>query len=137
MGQTPQKPKRQEFRNIAVTDIKNYRLPLPGIVSILHRISGAAMFLALPFLFCLITASFGGKEAFTALAQCLSNPLVKIVTLGLTWAVLHHSCAGVRYLLLDLHIGIDKKSIGKTAASVLVTSLILTAVVAAKLFGLF
>ena len=91
MGQTPHTPKRQEFRNIGVSDIRNYRLPPAGIVSILHRISGAALFLALPFLFAIITAAFGSKDKFDALVVCLANPLVKIILLGLIWALLHHA----------------------------------------------
>ena len=46
MGHTSPTPKRQEFRNIGIADIKNYRLPPAGIISILHRISGLVLFLA-------------------------------------------------------------------------------------------
>lgn len=136
MGQTPQTPKRQEFRNIGISDIRNYRLPPAGIVSILHRISGLALFLALPLLFAVITASFGTKESFDALVACLANPLVKVILLGLIWAVLHHACAGVRYLVMDLHIKVSKEGGRSTANAVLVTSLVLTAIVAARLFNL-
>ncbi len=137
MGQTPHTPKRQEFRNIGVSDIRNYRLPPAGIVSILHRISGAALFLALPFLFAIITAAFGSKDKFDALVVCLANPLVKIVLLGLIWAILHHACAGVRYLVMDLHVKVSKEGGRSTAHTVLMVSLALTAVVAARLFNLF
>lgn len=133
---TPQ-PKRPEFRNINVSDIKNYRLPLAGIVSILHRISGAVLFLALPLLLCIITAGFGTPEKFAALSACLAHPLVKIVLLGLIWAILHHACAGVRYLVMDVHVKVSKEGGRQTAMSVLVVSLTLTAIVAARLFNLF
>lgn len=137
MGQTPQTPKRQEFRNIGVADIRKYRLPAAGIVSILHRISGLALFLALPFLFALIVASFGSQDKFDALVACLANPLVKVIMLGLIWAVLHHACAGVRYLILDLHIKVSKEGGRSTAQMVFAVSLILTAIVGARLFNLF
>ncbi|TDR31821.1 succinate dehydrogenase, cytochrome b556 subunit [Hydromonas duriensis] len=137
MGQTPQTPKRPEFRNIGIADIRNYRLPAAGIVSILHRISGLSLFLALPLLFALIAASFGTKEKFDVMAACLAHPLVKVVMLGLIWAILHHACAGVRYLMMDLHIKVNKESGRATANAVLVISLVLTAVVGARLFNLF
>lgn len=137
MSEIPQKAKRPEFRNINVADIKNYRLPPAGVVSILHRISGAALFLALPLLLCIITAGFGAAEKFAAIATCLAHPLVKFVLLGLIWAVLHHACAGVRYLMIDVHVKVSKEGGRQTAMAVFAVSLALTAVVAAKLFNLF
>lgn len=137
MGHNTPKPQRQEFRNIGIADIKNYRLPPAGIVSILHRISGLGLFLALPFLFALITAAFGTKEKFDALSACLANPLVKIILLGLTWAILHHACAGIRYLMLDVHIKVSKEGGRQTAFGVLAVSLALTALVAARIFGMY
>ena len=64
-------------------------------------------------------------------------PLVKLIVLALIWAYMHHFCAGIRFLLLDVHYGVDKATSAKTAVGVLVISLALTAVFAAKLFGLF
>ncbi|MGL4767594.1 MAG: succinate dehydrogenase, cytochrome b556 subunit [Formosimonas sp.] len=130
-------PKRPEFRNIGISDLKNYRLPLAGIVSILHRISGAVLFLALPLLLCIVTAAFGTPEKFAALAACLAHPLVKLVMLGLIWAVLHHATAGVRYLVMDVHVKVSKEGGRQTATAVLAISLTLTAIVAARLFNLF
>lgn len=129
--------KRPEFRNIGVADLKNYRLPLAGIVSILHRISGLALFLALPLLLCLMAAAFGSAEKFAQMTACLAHPLVKVIVLGLLWAILHHACAGVRYLMMDLHVKVSKEGGRQTATGVLAVSLTLTAIVAARLFGLF
>jgi succinate dehydrogenase / fumarate reductase cytochrome b subunit len=67
----------------------------------------------------------------------LANPIIKLIILALIWAYLHHFCAGIRFLMLDMHKGIDKASSSKSAVSVLVISLSLAAVCAAKLFGLF
>lgn len=133
---TPQ-TKRPEFRNVGIADIKNYRLPPAGIISILHRISGVVLFLALPFLLALIVVAFGSPEQFAMMSECLAHPIVKIILLGLTWAVLHHACAGIRYLLMDVHVKVSKEGGRQTALSVLVVSLMLTAIVAARLFGLF
>jgi len=103
-------------------------LPLPGLVSILHRISGAALFLLLLWLLYLLDQSLTSAERFEALRQTLSQPLVKLVLLGLLWAFLHHLCAGVRYLFLDVHKGVDLATARATSVAVLAVSLVLTAV---------
>ena len=89
-------------------DLPRIRLPLPGIVSILHRVSGALLFLAgIPLLLAGVAASLGSAEAFAELKAGLAHPVAKLVLIGFVWAYLHHLCAGIRYLLLDLHKGID------------------------------
>ncbi|KJJ94225.1 succinate dehydrogenase, partial [Burkholderiaceae bacterium 26] len=114
-----------------------YRLPWAGKVSILHRASGALMFLLLPFVLYLFEQSLTSEISFAKFTALLSNGFAKVVVLALIWAYLHHFCAGIRYLILDLHIGIDKASASKSAVSVLIVSLLLTVVFGAKLFGLF
>ncbi len=134
---TPARP-RKEFRNIAITQLASYRLPLAGKLSILHRVSGALLFLALPILllplFQMSVSSPSGFEGFRAFA---AHPISKLVLLVLIWAYLHHFCAGIRYLLLDLHIGMSKEGGKRSAGVVFVVSLALTAVFALKLFGAF
>ncbi len=103
-------------------------LPLPGLVSILHRISGFALFVLLLWLLSLLDASLASAERFVALKQTLAHPLVKLVLLGLLWAYLHHLCAGIRYLFLDIHWGVDLAAARATSAAVLAVSLVLTAV---------
>jgi succinate dehydrogenase / fumarate reductase, cytochrome b subunit len=102
------------------------RLPLPGIVSILHRITGLGLFLFLPLLLCLLSESLDSQTSFEAIRDWLANPLYKIILSGLIWAYLHHFCAGIRYLLLDLHCGIDLKSARASSMYVLLISLFLT-----------
>jgi succinate dehydrogenase / fumarate reductase cytochrome b subunit len=131
------KKARPQFRNIGIAQISSYRLPWAGKVSILHRVSGAAMFLLLPFILYLFDKSISSEISFETFTSVLANPFVKLIILGLIWAYLHHFCAGIRYLMLDLHKGIDKVSAQQTAVAVLIVSLILTAVFGAKLFGLF
>lgn len=80
------------------------QLPLPGFVSILHRISGALLFLALPLLLWLLQQSLRSIETFTRASEWLQYGLVKLVLLGLLWGFLHHLCAGIRYLLIDAHL---------------------------------
>jgi succinate dehydrogenase / fumarate reductase cytochrome b subunit len=126
-----------EFRNIHVFDLMKYRLPWAGKVSILHRVSGLLMFVLIPFVLYLFEQSITSEVSFVTFKSVLANPIIKLVILALIWAYLHHFCAGIRFLMLDLHKGIDKSSSAKTAVAVLVISISLTAVCAAKLFGLF
>jgi succinate dehydrogenase cytochrome b subunit len=110
------------------------KLPLPGFVSILHRVSGAALFLTLPLLIYLLQLSLGSPEDVDAFRAIAANPLVKLVLLGLLWAYLHHFCMGIRVLLLDVHVGVEKARARTSAKAVLAVSLLLTAVLGAKLW---
>jgi succinate dehydrogenase / fumarate reductase cytochrome b subunit len=131
------KKERPEFRNIHVTELSNYRLPLAGIVSILHRISGFLMFALLPFVLYLLQNSLRSEISFAYYQGFVTYPLVKLIILALVWGYLQHFCAGVRHLVMDTHIGLDKDSARKSATAVMVISLALTLIVALKLFGVF
>ncbi|AIY42059.1 Succinate dehydrogenase cytochrome b-556 subunit [Collimonas arenae] len=131
------KPNRPQFRNINITQIVGYRLPLAGIISILHRISGLLMFLLLPFILFMLDKSLVSETSFEYFKGFTSGWFVKLVILALSWAYLHHFCAGIRHLVMDNHIGLSKDSARKSAASVLVISLPLALIVALKLFGAF
>lgn len=131
------KKERPQFRNIHVTELSNYRLPLAGIVSILHRISGFLMFLLLPFVLYMMELSIRSEISFAYFQGIASHPLAKLVLLALIWAYMQHFCAGVRHLFMDLHCAIEKDSARKTAVSVIAVSLSLTALVGLKLFGVF
>ncbi|MBI1906293.1 MAG: succinate dehydrogenase, cytochrome b556 subunit [Rhodocyclales bacterium] len=109
------------------------RLPLPGIVSILHRISGAGLFLMLPFLLYLFDLSLS-ENTFAEYKSWVSNPLIKLVLFGLLWSYLHHFCAGIRFLLLDLHVAGDLEPARKTSRIVLGVSLALTVVIGVMLW---
>jgi len=135
---TSPKPARREFKNIGYGQIlTSYKLPWSGKVSILHRASGALLFLSLPFILYLFEQSLTSELSFITFSEVIGHPLIKLFLLALIWAFLHHFCAGIRFLLLDLHKGIEKTQIQKTAVTVLVVSLSLTAVLGAKLFNLF
>jgi succinate dehydrogenase / fumarate reductase cytochrome b subunit len=125
------------YRNIGLAQLIQYRLPWAGKVSILHRISGAALFLLLPFILYLFDQSLASELSFMQFQAFTDHFLVKLICLGLIWSFLHHFCAGIRYLLLDLEIGVEKIAAQKSAIIVLIVSLALTAAVGAKLFGLF
>jgi succinate dehydrogenase / fumarate reductase cytochrome b subunit len=131
------KKQRPQFRNIHVTQLMNYRLPVAGFVSILHRISGFLMFLALPFVLYLFQLSILSEDTFKYFAGIASHPLVKLIMLALAWSYFQHFCAGVRHLFMDLHMGIDKDSARTSGTAVLAVSLVLTVLTALKLFGVF
>jgi succinate dehydrogenase / fumarate reductase, cytochrome b subunit len=138
MAEFADKKVRPQFRNINVSQIVTYRLPAAGLVSILHRISGALLFLVgFPFLLYLFDQSVSSELGFERLRGFVAHPLAKLVLLALAWAYLHHFIAGIRYLLLDRHIFVDKPASRTSAVTVLAASLALTAVVALKLFGAF
>ncbi|GAB3405482.1 succinate dehydrogenase, cytochrome b556 subunit [Massilia agilis] len=132
------KKERPEFRNVNFSDItSNYRMPPSAMVSILHRVSGAGMFLLLPFLLYLLQESLRSEISFAHFAGIVDNVFVKIILLGLSWAYLHHFTAGIRHLFMDNHMALDKDASQRTARWVLVISLALTVLVALKLFGVF
>jgi succinate dehydrogenase / fumarate reductase cytochrome b subunit len=115
--------KKQRPKNLDLTTIK---LPLPGKVSILHRVSGVGLFLCLPVLLWLFGASLGSPETFAAFKAVAGMWPVKVVLAGLLWAFVHHFCAGIRFLLLDMHVGIEKQAARKSAAVVFAVSIPLT-----------
>ena len=111
------------------------RQPLPAIVSILHRISGALLFLvAIPLLLWVVQRSLASPEAFDAALRPLTTPLGKLVLLALAWSYLYHLLAGLRHLALDLHVGVELAPARSSAAIILVLSILLTAIVAVRLW---
>jgi succinate dehydrogenase / fumarate reductase, cytochrome b subunit len=137
--------KRPEFRNInAFQDLTTYRLPPAGWVSILHRASGGLMFVLLPFVVWLFDTSLSSElsygiftSAFSAGIGFVPGWFVKLACLGLIWGYLHHFIAGVRHLYMDMTHSVTKE-FGKSSAVVtLVLAFGLTAVLGAKLFGLY
>lgn len=118
-------------------DLTAIRLPLAGFVSILHRVSGSVLFLALPALIGLFALSLESQAGFERAAYLMRQPMIGIPLFGLAWAYLHHFCAGIRFLLLDLHIGLDKEGARKSAIAVLAVSLSMTVLLAVKVLGGF
>lgn len=126
---------RSPIRNIRFDQLRNYRLPLPGIVSILHRISGLLLFLFLPLLLWLFDLSLASERSFDRFVQITQSWLARIVVLGLGWALLHHLCAGLRFMLLDLHLGVDRIAALRSSMVVLAVSGFLTLLFALYVFG--
>jgi len=125
-------------------DATKYRLPLAAYVSILHRVSGAAMFLMLPLLVWLFDMSVTSEVSFEVFRSAFAAGigfvpawLLKLLMLGLVWAYLHHFVAGVRHLWMDATHSVSKSQGHSSAVATFAISLPLTAALGAKLFGLF
>ncbi|MEY3995771.1 MAG: succinate dehydrogenase, cytochrome b556 subunit [Pseudomonadota bacterium] len=131
-----QSSRQREFRNInAIVDLPQYRLPLAGLVSILHRISGFIMAALLPCMVWLLDGSLTSESSYDNLASICSAWYVKLIFLGIGWAFFHHLCAGIRHLIMDLHIGMTKEASKISAQCVFFASLVFTVLLAFKLFG--
>ena len=126
---------KQRPKHLALHEI---RLPLAGFASILHRVSGAGLFLMLPLLIWLLQLSLGSTQQNVDMFNAVTgNWLVKLILLGLIWAFLHHFCMGIRILLIDIHVGVEKQQAHSSAVAVMVISLALTAVFGLKLLGAY
>ena len=110
------------------------RLPVPGLVSILHRVSGAALFLMLPVLLALFAMSLESPQTFAQFQAAFSHWAVKLVLIGLAWAYLHHLCAGIRHLALDLDYGTELPRARASSWAVLAVSAVLTLAAAALIW---
>jgi succinate dehydrogenase / fumarate reductase cytochrome b subunit len=135
---------RQRPGTMRLVDALQYRLPLAGVVSILHRASGALMLILLPFVIWMFDTSVTSEVSYDAFASAFSAGigvlpgwLVKVVALALIWAYLHHFIAGVRHLWMDATHSVSKEFGRQSAVVTLGLSVVLTVVLGAKLFGLF
>jgi succinate dehydrogenase / fumarate reductase cytochrome b subunit len=130
--------------NMRLIDALQYRLPLAGVVSILHRVSGMLMFFLLPFIVWMFDASVtsevsfdGFTSAFVAGIGFVPGFIVKLVALALIWAYLHHAVAGIRHLWMDATHSVTKQQGHSSAVATFAISIVLTIALGAKLFGLF
>jgi succinate dehydrogenase / fumarate reductase cytochrome b subunit len=92
------------------------------------------MFLCLPLLLWLFDNSLHSQSSFSHFLSVISNPVVKLILIGLIWAFLHHLCAGIRYIALDLHWGVDLPKARASSKLVFVVSLVLTVLIGVKLW---
>lgn len=137
--------KRPEFRNInAFTDLPSYRLPAAGWVSILHRVSGAMMFILLPFILWMFDTSVSSEISFMKFTSAFQSGMLglpgmvwKLVVLALIWAYLHHLIAGLRHLWMDARHAVSKEFGKSSAVATLILGSLITLVLGLKLFGLY
>ena len=105
------------------------RLPITGIASINHRLSGVILFLAIPVSLYLLQLSLSGAGGFKQTLNYLSAPWVKLALIPLIWAFIHHLLAGFRFLLIDQNIGVELSAARKTAWFVVVAAVIVSLLV--------
>lgn len=136
--------KARPGENMRLIEALQYRLPVAGIVSILHRVSGMLMFFLLPFIVWLFDTSVTSEisfdrfaSAFTAGIGFVPGVIVKLAVLALIWSYLHHAIAGIRHLWMDATHAVTKEFGRSSAIATLVLSLGLTVLLGAKLFGLY
>jgi len=110
------------------------RLPLPGVTSIMHRISGGVLFLTLPILVYLFQLSLGTPQEFETLKAIVGNPIAKLILLALMWGFIHHFCMGIRILLIDVHHCVELQAARQSAMVVLCVSIPVTLILAVKLW---
>ena len=111
------------------------RMPLPAFVSILHRASGALLFLiGIPLVLCTVQRALASPETWAQVRASLDAPFAKLVAVVLAWAFLHHLLAGIRHLLMDAHIGVELKGARQSAAVALVLAIVLTVAIAVRLW---
>ena len=111
------------------------RMPLPAVVSILHRASGALLFvIGIPLAICTVQSALASPEAWAQMRVTLASPLAKLVVVVLAWAFIHHLLAGIRHLLMDAHIGVELSGARQSAALTLVLSAVLTVAIAVRLW---
>ena len=110
-------------------------LPLAGWVSILHRVSGAVLFAALPLGVWALSVSLSGDAGFRRMAHALAHPLARLIMLGWVWAFAHHFFAGLRHLALDVHWGMELKQARQSSLAVMLASGLVTLLAAWRLFA--
>ena len=102
------------------------KLPLMGMVSFAHRISGILLFLAIPFGVYLLHLSTVSAAGFDEVIILLDSPLVKLINTSLIWSISHHFFAGIRFLLMDVELGVEKQSAINSAKLVVLLELVAT-----------
>jgi succinate dehydrogenase / fumarate reductase cytochrome b subunit len=111
------------------------RMPLPAVVSILHRASGALLFLVgIPLVLCTLQRALASPESWAEMRQVFQTPLAKLITVGLAWTFLHHLFAGIRHVLMDIHVGVDLVSARRSAAVALVMAIVVALAIAVRLW---
>jgi len=109
------------------------RLPVAGWLSIFHRATGVLLFLATPFLIYLLQLSLTGPAGFDAANQLLHSPLVSLIVVVLLWSICHHLLAGLRYLMLDIDIGLEHPAYVYSSWTVLVAAPVFAVLLAVSL----
>jgi len=139
MANTARKARPGE--NMRLVDALGYKLPLAGLVSILHRGSGLVMFVLLPFIIWMFDTSLTSEISYSQFTSVFTHGtgflpgwFYKLVALALIWSYLHHLTAGIRHLWMDATHAVTKEFGRQSAIVTLAVSLVLTFALGVKLF---
>ena len=109
-------------------------LPVPGLVSIFHRVSGALLFILLIWFLYLLDMSLSSESGYAQAGDLLRHPVMKLLVIASIWALLHHMCAGVRHLFLDIDVGTSLHVARRSAFAVFIVSLLMAASIAVRIW---
>ena len=133
--------KARPGENMKLLDALGYRLPLAGLVSILHRASGILMFALMPFIIWMFDTSLTSEITYSQFTSVFNGGVgfvpgvfFKLVALALIWAYLHHFIAGLRHLWMDATHAVTLQFGRQSAVFTLAASVVLTLALGAKLF---
>jgi len=110
------------------------RMPVMAVISILHRISGVFLLLLIPFSIYLFDVSLSSADDFENIKKLFNSLLGQFFSFIFLWALLHHMLSGVRFLLIDIDIGVIKQTAKSSAWGVAIAALLLTLLIAGTLF---
>lgn len=108
-------------------NVFNYRFPIPAIASILHRVSGVLLFLAIPFMMWLLQLSLSSPTDFEQARSYLEMPLVKFLIWGCVTALFYHLFAGIRHMLMDLGYA-ESLAGGRASAKIIIAISMISAI---------
>ena len=115
-------------------NISPLNLPVPGLVSIFHRVSGVLLFIGLIAFLYLLDLSLASDAGYARAGELLGNPVAKLLVIASIWALLHHMCAGVRHLFLDIDMGVGLQAARRSAIAVFIVSLLMAASIAVRIW---
>ncbi|MEJ2059641.1 MAG: succinate dehydrogenase, cytochrome b556 subunit [Gammaproteobacteria bacterium] len=107
------------------------RLPITGITSFLHRVSGVLLFLAIPFSIYALDLSLSGPAGYGKAVELFNKPWIALFTILVLWSLVHHLLAGIRFLFIDIDLGVDRLTARRTAWTVVVSAVAIALLLAA------
>ena len=110
MNSAMNKKNRPIFMNLL-----QIRMPVVAVLSFAHRVSGVMMCMLIPFLIYLLDLSLRNEQGYAQALEILSHPFVKFMAVLVVWALAHHMLAGIRFLLIDADIGVERGSARRSA----------------------
>jgi succinate dehydrogenase / fumarate reductase cytochrome b subunit len=113
-------------------DIGTIKLPITSYVSILHRVSGVILFLAVALMLWVLDMSLASEQSFQSLKERLSSPISQIVIWSALAALAYHIVAGIRHLIMDFGVGEDNFQAGRRSAWLVI---VVAAIIIASLTG--